>query len=560
MAKKYLIIGGGTAGAVLAARLSESPSAHVVLLEAGCDTAPDATPADIADAFPAASLNLSYFWNQLKARRKVNGVEFPYAQAKVMGGGSSINGMWTLRGLPSDFSRWVEQGADGWGWEDVRPYFEKAEGDVDRTTANPGPFKIRRPSEAELPGFVKAARNALTVGRSTPTVEDINATPGSGFFPMPYAAVGGKRSSTPSCYLTNEARSRKNLEIIDNAVVHTISVTGKRATGVVYKRQGKLLELSADEVIVSAGGIHSPAILLRSGIGDSSDLKTLGIKTHMHLPAVGKHLQNHPYLQIAFTMPRAARQSTLLRSFASAGVRHSSGLAEATEGDLFLAMLGRVSARSFGTAVGMFSAALYAPTSRGSVQLASPDPEVPPKVEFNFLKDPLDAKRMILAARYAESIFADPAFEGFYNDAFIMPPVMAANQFNREGIQGWLMNIGANALLNGPVAFSKRVLSKRLNPGRWIASPSRRQPLTDEEILNAIAPMGHPIGSCKMGRADDPEAVVDSHCRVIGMEGLRVIDASIMPVITSANTNLTTIMIAEKASDMILQESDHVVA
>lgn len=554
MEKTYVIIGGGTAGAVLAARLSETQSVQVILLEAGRDVPPQQTPADISDPFPSASLNLSYFWSQLKAKRKANGIELPYAQAKVMGGGSSINGMWTLRGLPTDFARWEQQGAAGWGWQDVLPYFNKAEGDVDRKDVAPGPFRVRRSPESELPGFVKAARNAVSA-RGFASVADINQTPACSFFSMPYAAVDGKRSSTASCYLTADVRMRKNLKIIDASLVQSISMTGTRATGVVYKRHGEVHELAADEVILSAGAIHSPAILMRSGIGDSTELETLGIQTHVHVSGVGKQLQNHPYLQIAFTMPRAARQNALLRTFAIAGVRHSSGLPGTSAGDLFLAMLGRVSARSFGTAVGMLSAALYAPRSRGSVQLASGDAAVAPKVEFNFLKDPLDAQRMLQAARFAESLFADDAFKHSFNDAFIMPPVMAANQFNREGIQGWLMNIGANALLNGPVAFSRRVLSKRLNPGRWIASPHQRKPLTDEEILNSIAPMGHPCGSCRMGRVDDPESVVDTRCRVIGTQGLRVVDASIMPSITSANTNLTTIMIAEKAADLILQDA-----
>lgn len=553
MRKTYLVVGGGTAGAVLAARLSEGDLANVVLLEAGRDTPPHAMPDDINDAFPSASLNPGYFWSNLAARRRAGGPGYPYPQARVLGGGSSINGMWTLRGLPTDFARWVELGAEGWGWEQVLPFFRKAEGDIDRTAVPAGPFKIRRPSEVELPGFVRKIRDVLA-GKGVEVIDDINEQPDCGFFNMPYAAVGGQRSSSASCYLTAQVRARTNLRIIADAAVESIQMSGNRACAVIYKKDGEVHSIAAHEVILSAGAIHSPAILMRSGIGASAALNALGIQTRINLRGVGQNLQNHPYLQMVLTLPRLARQKAALRAFACAGVRHSSGLKNTTQGDLFLAFLGRVSARSFGTDLAMFSAALYAPNSRGRVELVSADPQIPPSVEFDFLSDPLDTERMLLAARFAESLLAEPGFRSCFHDAFIMPPVMAANQFNQQGLAGLIMNIGAKALLNGPSILSRWLLSKRFRPGRWIASASRRKPMSDAEILGAIAPMGHPAGTCRMGHASDPDAVVDAHCRVLGVEGLRVVDASIMPVITSANTNLSTIMIAEKAASMMLAD------
>lgn len=548
----YLIIGGGTAGAVLAARLSEDPSATVCLLEAGPDIRPEAVPSDIDDAFPSASLNPAYFWKDLRARRRSGGEEYPYPQARVLGGGSSINGMWTLRGLPANYESWVEAGATGWGWGDVLPYFQRAEGDVGRAPdfGQSGPFVIRRPPRSEWPGFAVAAEKVLNA-RGFSTIDDINEQPGCGFFAMPYAANGGKRSSGVSCYLTREVRARPNLTILADATAHHLEIDRGRVTGAVYASGRERAHVTAEETILCAGGVHSPAILLRSGIGDAEALRALGMTPRHHLRGVGRHLQNHPYLQFAMTLPRHARQSASLRTFACAGLRHSSGQEGSPDGDLFLSLLGRVGPRGFGTDLAMLSAALYAPFSRGSVSLISPDPDVTPSIDFRFFDDPRDAPRMLKAARLVETLLAAPEFADCYHDAFILPPVMAANQFNRGGVRGHLLALGAKVALNSPSYFSRELLGRALKPGKWIANRAGQRRLSDDEILGAVAPMGHVAATCRIGQANDPDAVVDTHCRVHGLERLRVVDASVMPSVPSANTNLPTIMVAEKAADLI---------
>jgi 5-(hydroxymethyl)furfural/furfural oxidase len=555
----YLIIGGGSAGAVLASRLSETPSLRVVLIEAGSDTPPGAVPADIDDTFPSATLNPAYFWPGLAARRRADGQEYPFPQARVMGGGSSIMGLWALRGLPSDYARWVAAGADGWGWDDVLPYFRRAEADAGRVSREGaswagGPYPIRRPPRAEWPGFVRAMEAALRA-RGFASIDDINEQPGCGFFAMPNAATEHLRSSTASCYLTAPVRARPNLAIITGAAVRVVEIEDGRVTGATCERDGALHRIAAREVILSAGAIHSPALLMRSGIGDAEALQRVGIAPRRDLPGVGQNLQNHPYLHIALTLPRHARLAAALRRFAIAGVRHSSGLPGCPEGDLLLTAIGRVSPRSFGADLAMFSAALYAPFSRGSVTLASSAPGAAPCIDFRLLDDPRDAPRMLKVARFAEGLLADPVFGKHHHDAFILPPVMALDQFNKAGVAGALTALTAKLVLNAPPAVSRRVLGRVLKPGRWISGRHRRAPLSDDEILGSIAPMGHVTGTCRMGRPDDPGAVVDPQCRVIGIDGLRVVDASVMPCVPSANTNLPAIMIAEKVADLIKAES-----
>lgn len=552
----FLIIGGGSAGAVLASRISEDPRVRVLLIEAGIDTPPHAMPRDIADTFPSSTLNQLYFWPRLEAARSASSPARPFPQARVMGGGSSVMGLWALRGMPSDYDAWAEAGADGWGWKDVLPIFRGLEKDADRdaTQFPGGSYPIRRLARDEWPLFVQAIESAAQA-RGLRFIADINETPGDGFFPMPLSQDEEGRASSARVFLTNEVRRRANLAIMPETTVRSLRFEGTRAIGAIVRRGDETRQIDAREVVLCAGAIHSPAILLRSGIGPAEELRRLGIEPVADRKGVGRNLQNHPYLHLALTLPPRARLARRLRQFAVAGIRLSSGAEGCPRGDLLLFMIGRVSPRAYGPDIGMLGAALYSPFSRGRVSLRGADPDTPPRIEFGFFDDPRDAPRMMKAVRFAEGLLLEPGVAATYHDAFLLPPVMSLHQFNRPGLQGASLAAAAKMVLNAPPAISRLVLQRVLGPGRWFANRRNHAPLQDAEILAAVAPMAHPIGTCRMGRPGDPDAVVDAACRVHGVGNLRVVDASIMPSIPSANTNLPTLMVAEKAARVIRSQA-----
>ncbi len=555
----FLIVGGGSAGAVLAARLSEDPATRVLLVEAGRDTPPNAIPADIADTFPSSSLNPDYFWPKLEAVRSTGSPSRPYLQARVMGGGSSVMGLWALRGLPGDYDDWLAAGAAGWGWNDVLPYFRRLENDADRdqsqTTAKPYP--IQRLPREEWPAIVKTIEQAAAA-RGVREVQDVNEEPGDGFFAIPLSQDANSRASSASAYLTDAVRRRGNLAIMSEAHVTSLRFDGLRIIGATARHAGTIKQLSARETILCAGAIYSPTILMRSGIGLASDLRRLGITPILNRPGVGRNLQNHPYLHIALTLPPRSRLAGHLRRFGIAAMRLSSGASGCPGSDVLVFMIGRVSPRSYGPDIAMMGAALYAPFSRGRVTLTSADPDVPPCVEFRLLDDVRDPPRLLYAARYAESLLLEPTVAAAYKDAFLLPPVLSLHQFNRPGFRGNLLAIAAKTVLNAPAPMTRMIMNRLIQPGRWFANRFTQLPLTDAEILAAVAPMVHPSGTCAMGRPDNPMAVLDHNCRVHGISNLRVVDASVMPRIPSANTNLPTIMVSERAADLILSTPEKV--
>jgi choline dehydrogenase-like flavoprotein len=548
----FLIVGGGSAGATLAARLSEDPATRVLLVEAGPDTPADAMPPDIADTFPSSALNPGYFWPRLEAVRTSGLPPRPFPQARVMGGGSSVMGLVALRGLPSDYDAWADAGADGWGSSDVLKYFHKLENDLDRdqSQSERGPYTIRRMLPGEWPPFVTSLERAATA-RGLAHVSDINASAGDGFFPMPVGQESGVRCTSARQYLTPAVRRRSNLAIMAGTRVTALRFDGRRACGAIIERGGETNSIEGGEVILCAGAIHSPAMLLRGGIGPAEELKRLGIEPLLDRPGVGRNLQNHPYLHFAVTLPPRSRLKASLRRFAIAGIRHSSGLDGVPQSDLLIFVFGRVSPYSFGPDIAMLGAALYSPFSRGAVTLVSPHADAPPQIEFRMLEDARDPPRLLKAARLVESMLLDPAVADSYGDAFLLPPTMALNQFNRPGVGGSLLATAAKIVVNTPGFLRRAIIGPVIRPGRWFANRNQRASLGDQELLDAAVPMAHPAGTCAIGRANNPAAVVDSTCRVHGVENLRVVDASVMPRIPRANTNLPTMMVAERAADLI---------
>src|SRR5262245_8376475 len=545
-----LIVGAGSAGAALAGLLSEDPSLRVLLVEAGPDTAPDAVPDDIRSTFPRSFLNAGYFWPGFAASMTDGVAPKPFPQARVMGGGSSVMGMIALRGVPSDYDAWAARGATGWGWDEVLPTFQAMTHDLDSPARNVrGPNVIRRLPRGIWPRYMQRIEAAVQA-RGLPSVPDINATQGDAFFATPLSH-DDERATSARCYLGPDVRARPNLEIMAETRVRKLRFEGNRATGVVAERGGETVELSASEVVLSAGAINSAALLLRSGIGPAAELRTLGIPVVADRPGVGRNYQNHSLLHFAVTLDAGSRVRPEDQHYTMTSLRFSSGLDGCPPGDLFLYFVARASGRAFGTGLGMIAAALYAPFSRGTVTLASPDPRTPPAVAQRLLTDPRDARRMVTAARFAESLIVDPAVRACFHEAYLLPRDPPLRLINGTGALGALKAAATAAVLRAPAAVRRAVIDRAVRPGRFVADRTRHAPLTDDEILAASGTMFHPSCTCAIGRGDDPLAVVDPECRVYGVHNLRVADASIMPSVVSANTNFPTMMIAERAAAFI---------
>lgn len=550
----YLIVGGGSAGAVVASRLSENPSCRVLLIEAGQDTPPGAVPADIADTFPGSYANRSYSWEGLTARGVVNGPARPFTQSRVMGGGSSLMGMWALRGLPGDYDGWAQAGATGWAWEDVLPYFCRLETDLDQggnAHGADGPVPIRRIGRERWPGMAKAvARAAAAQGYELRP--DINAgDEDDGFFPIAFSQDNGVRASSAHCYLTAKVRSRKNLAILPRTRALQVAFEGARACGVRVEQDGQERLLKARQVILCAGAIHSPALLMRSGIGAAADLQGLGITPIADLPGVGQNLQNHVFVHIGLTVARAARQAEDLRNYGIAALRFSSGHADCPPGDLLVSVIGRISTGVMGTRAALMTGKLYAPKSRGSVRLNPADPMGLPDVDFRLLDDESDLVRMVQAANMAGRLLCAPEMAAVCPEAFLLPPQPPLQLLNRPGKIGALLPYFAAGVLDAPAAVRRAVIARAVGRERMLDRAKAPEPFSAELVRASATPMFHVAGTCAMGGDDNPHAVVDAACRVRGVQGLRVIDASIMPVVPRANTNIPTLMLAERAVDLV---------
>jgi len=549
----WLIVGGGSAGCVLAARLSENPSNRVVLVEAGKDH-DQSGENDLTDTAGArAFMTPEYFQPDLEARHGA-GQASPetYKQAMLLGGGSSINGQIALRGAPDDYDHWAASGASGWGWSDVLPYFRKLETDLDFSDdlhGASGPIAIRR-TPADEWDTISTTMSSVWTRLGYPYLADLNGSFGDGHGPIPVSNDGKFRSSVARKYLTADVRARPNLRIVTETKVLRILTENGSATGVEARRGGEMVRFDAPKLIVSAGALRSPQLLLLSGIGDWDALSDMGITTLSHRPGVGKNLQDHPNIVLSGCLASGAGRSFAQRSVLTY-LRYSSGLAGCDPTDMVMSVRGRSMWHDVGGRICGLLTYIALPASRGSVGLASTDPLDGPRVAFNGLEDERDRARMRDGLRFSGRIMLDHLGPDLIADIFPARLSRRIELLSRPNLaNAWLSRFGATMMDASP-KFRSFLVRNFISNGEDVADIMDDDEAADDFVRRYLGTSWHPCGTCRMGAPSDPGAVVTPDGQVIGTNGIYVVDASIMPRITRTNTNIPTIMIAEHMAERL---------